>query len=129
MVNVVEECLFTTVSQDSLCSSSLWHTYIWQPGNSAAYVQDFFAESVTTRVVIPEGSSDVQVDLGRLTASITDDRSFTYLDTMIGRPTKIIQVPPVHLRLSGLKHRPIYSRPLVGPSQYTSTLMRPDVHK
>ena len=56
-------------------------------------MQDFFAESVTTRVIIPEGSSDVQVSLGRLTASISDDRTFTYLDTMIGRPTKIIQVP------------------------------------
>jgi hypothetical protein len=54
-------------------------------------VQDFFAESVTTTVILPEGSSDVKVSLGRLKAEVSDDRTFTYLDT-IGRPTKIIQV-------------------------------------
>lgn len=60
--------------------------------DSTILVQDFFAESVTTRVVIPEGSSDVQVSLGRIRAEVTEERTFTYLDTMIGRPTKIIQV-------------------------------------
>lgn len=60
-------------------------------------MQDFFAESVTTRLVVPEGSSDVHVALGRLTAEVSDNRTFTYLDTMIGRPTKIIKVRALQL--------------------------------
>lgn len=32
----------------------------------------------------------MRVDAGRLVASVADERTFTYLDTHIGRPTKVI---------------------------------------
>lgn len=55
-----------------------------------SWLQDFQADVITTRVAVPEGSSSVRVDAGRLAASVADERTFTYLDTHIGRPTKVI---------------------------------------
>lgn len=55
-----------------------------------AWLQDFQADVVTTRVAVPEGSTAVRVDPGRLSADVSEERTFTYLDTAIGRPTKVI---------------------------------------
>eukprot|EP00892_Ulva_mutabilis_P006032 jgi/Ulvmu1/3800/UM018_0010.1 len=52
--------------------------------------EDFQADVVTTRVALPEGSSALRVDAGRLTAAVAEERTFTYLDTAIGRPTAVI---------------------------------------
>ena len=53
-------------------------------------MQDYQADVVTTRVVVPEGSSAVRVNAGRLQADVAEERTFTHLDTHIGRPTAVV---------------------------------------
>lgn len=53
-------------------------------------MQDYQADVVTTRIAVPEGSSGVRVNPGRLAAEVSEERTFTYLDTHIGRPTAVI---------------------------------------
>jgi hypothetical protein len=56
----------------------------------ALRTQDWFAEAVTTRVILPEGSADARTELGRLRADVGEERTFTYLDAHFGRPTVVI---------------------------------------
>jgi oligosaccharyltransferase complex subunit alpha (ribophorin I) len=55
-------------------------------------VQEFAADRVTTSVVLPEGSTDVSVLPTTAKTELSDTKTFSYLDTFIGRPTKVITV-------------------------------------
>lgn len=53
-------------------------------------MQTFFADTVTTRVVLPEGSRNLRVLAPpELDLTETDTKTYTYLDTL-GRPTKVL---------------------------------------
>jgi hypothetical protein len=52
--------------------------------------QEFIADRITTRVILPEGSAAVSVNPTAFPTSQEDSRTFSYLDTFLGRPTKVI---------------------------------------
>ena len=53
-------------------------------------MQDFIADVVRTRLILPEGASDVRLRPGALPLTEEDGRTFSYLDTAVGRPTKTV---------------------------------------
>jgi oligosaccharyltransferase complex subunit alpha (ribophorin I) len=55
-------------------------------------MQDFAADRVTTSVVLPEGSTDGKVLPTAAETELSDTKTFSFLDTFIGRPTKMITV-------------------------------------
>ena len=58
-------------------------------------MQDYVADEVTTRVILPEGSSDVGVRSSRIPLAQSDETSFSFLDTFVGRPTKVLKARDV----------------------------------
>jgi hypothetical protein len=52
---------------------------------------------VTTSVVLPEGSTDVKVLPSAAHMEVADTKTFSYLDTYIGRPTKVITLRKISM--------------------------------
>ena len=53
-------------------------------------LQDFVADYVATKGILPEGSSNLVVQPSVLELQEADGKAFSYLDTFVGRPTKTL---------------------------------------